>query len=165
MITLKTRTTGGKFALYPAQTPRPPAVTRHEVTPLITKKMIITKSNYDYSKVKGQTFTMKSKTVPNQSMSLREILRRYVSGQPVTAKIRTAVPEELVEVERTKHMDPVDRDQVIKEKADWAKNVTEEAKRREAEDLAKRAKEKDDFETWRKEVSSKLDANTSTNET
>lgn len=43
-----------------------------------------TPSNFSTFGIKGKKFTEPSKTIPDQTMSIRQILSRYASGQPVT---------------------------------------------------------------------------------
>lgn len=44
---------------------------------------VVNSLTYDHAKVKGEVFTKPSLTIPDQTMSLREILDRYSRGLPV----------------------------------------------------------------------------------
>lgn len=58
------------------------------------KKRVINPSNYQVPK--GKMFTQPSKTVPDQTMSLRTIMDRYASGMPIGG-IKEAIWDDDVE--------------------------------------------------------------------
>lgn len=48
-----------------------------------SKRTVRNSLNYDHKKVRYQKFTQPSATIPDQSLSIREILLRHTSGRPI----------------------------------------------------------------------------------
>lgn len=45
---------------------------------------IVTQQNYVFENYPGKTFKLPSKTVPDQSMTVRQVLDNYAKGKPIT---------------------------------------------------------------------------------
>lgn len=51
------------------------------------KKITFRNNFFNKEKTGGETFTKKSQTIPNEAMSIREIMVRYSRGLPIDSKV------------------------------------------------------------------------------
>lgn len=78
--------------------------------------------NYDHTKNKGELNTLPSETIPNQSMSIQEILSRWTRGLPMTgAKVPVYNGDDLLP--DLKKMDLVELDELKRSVKDGVKNA------------------------------------------
>lgn len=113
---------------------------------------IKTQLNYHSVEQKHETTSLPSTTVPNQSMSIQEIVKRYRAGMPVDVPAGTPLytgdGEPLANMD---HLDLVDRQAYIDSVADTLVSLKQKI---EAE--AKTAKEKEFVKKVEEEVQRKL---------
>lgn len=92
-------------------------------------------NSLNYKRHKGQTFTQPSLTVPDQTMSLKEILSRHARGLPISGKTSPVYDETEEYLPDPTKMDLADRQQ-------YAKQLKEELA--ELNDKRRRTKDNDD---------------------
>lgn len=54
-----------------------------------------TQLDYDYTKQRNEKNTLPSETIPDETMTVREIFQRYANGQPLNGNGRTPMTDEL----------------------------------------------------------------------
>lgn len=54
-----------------------------------------TQLDYDYTKQRYEKNTLPSETIPDETMTVREIFQRYANGQPLNGNGRTPMTDEL----------------------------------------------------------------------
>lgn len=54
-----------------------------------------TQLDYDYTKQRYEKNTLPSETIPDETMSVREIFQRYANGQPLNGNGRTPMSDEI----------------------------------------------------------------------
>lgn len=89
--------------------------------------IIKTNSNAKYFPIIGETNTMPSKTVPNQSMSVRELMIRFAAGLPLTGAKVPLYEGESEEPDIDK-MDLIEREAYYKELAERRAEVVKRIK-------------------------------------
>lgn len=91
--------------------------------------------NYDHKKTKKEDLGKESSTVPGQSTSIKELLRRHRSGQEVfgvQVDWNLDFPEEIVPIDQQQNLDLTDIDEAelqleqIKDKVEKSKKKLEE---------------------------------------
>lgn len=90
---------------------------------------------------KGQDFSKEEiLTVPNQSLSLQEIIDRFIRNESVPVGFPTEFHESEDDIEKLRKMDPVDRAEYIKKMKDVQAryNEQEEKKRLALEDKTRK---------------------------
>lgn len=78
----------------------------------------------------GQVKFDKDQTVPNDAMSLKEILARFVRGEKVAVGRDGSYDEGEEDLEKLRDMDPVDRDEAIAKMKATQKRYTAQEKAR-----------------------------------
>lgn len=110
-------------------------------------------------KVQGQSFKGVARVVvPNQSMSLREIVQRFIKKESLPINKDGFYSEDFGDIEKIQSEDiteRMDRINDLKEKAKKGKKAEEERLKKEGED-----KKKADAEAFRKVASEELDRRT-----
>ena len=89
--------------------------------PPTTTKFIKNSLNASYFKKQNQVFTQKSQTVPDQSLTMRQLLDRYAKGLPLEAKEPVYYGED-TEIPNFKKMDLTEIDE-------YRKNLNEDITR------------------------------------
>lgn len=88
-------------------------------------------------------FDVVNQTVPNQSMSLEEILRRFSRGEPVPVGQEVNYSDSDVDLEKLKNLDLVDREEYINSLNEVKKKFELQEKRKaEAEKVKAAEREK-----------------------
>lgn len=123
------------------------------------KKFLAHTYNWDYTLIHRQKFTEKSKTVPNDAMTIAQILKRVDQGLPVTGA-KVPIYEGDVFIPELQKMDLVDRQELyarakkqIEEIQAYQKQVEQdklvqakqEADRKAQEEKEQRRKEFEEF--------------------
>lgn len=98
-------------------------------------------SYYDYTQHKGKVFTEPTLTVPDQAMTVREILERYASGMPLDGQAGEPFYDEESEGINLKTLDLSERAELL----DNYRKMREEALRRQTRE------EKTSFENLKEE--------------
>lgn len=99
--------------------------------PPTTTKFIKNSLNASYFKKQNQVFTQKSQTVPDQSLTMRQLLDRYAKGLPLEAKEPVYYGED-TEIPNFKKMD-------LTELAEYRENLNEDIKRLSKKERRKKA--------------------------
>ncbi|QGF19318.1 hypothetical protein [Antarctic microvirus CAA_003_V_1] len=104
-----------------------------------------TSFTYDFTQQKYEINTQPSETIPDQSMSVDEIMRRYAQGLPMSGeRVPTYEDPEIETMPDLSKMDLADREQVIKS---YTKEIQEIRESHEKTQTAKAAKkQKHDFD-------------------
>lgn len=101
------------------------------------------KSSFDHIPSKGQTFTMISETVPDQSLTIREIMNRYAKGLPLGGHdLNEAIYDEESEGVNPNTLDLVDIQEIMEKKSSAEGTIKEKKER-----AAAQKKEKESLET------------------
>lgn len=83
----------------------------------ISKLKVMIKEKLGYQPYPGKVITQPSLTVPDQTMSLRQIMQRYARGLPIDGNRQLPLWEgEEGDGIEMKHLDPVDREEYIRSK-------------------------------------------------
>lgn len=87
--------------------------------------MIRTQNKKKIPKEKGETFTLPSLTVPDQTLSIRKILDRYAKGQPFSAPTREPIYNEDYDYDNLNHYDLTEIDDMVAEQLDLQDQANE----------------------------------------
>lgn len=90
---------------------------------------------------KGQDFSKEEKlTVPNQAMSLQEIIERFTRNESVDVGFPVHFHESEDDLEKLRFLDPVDKREYIKkmQAVQDAYNAQEEKRRKDSEESARK---------------------------
>lgn len=98
-------------------------------------KVVRNSLNYDFTSVSGEVFTKKSLTIPDATMSLRELLDRYARGLPVNGSEPVYHGDE-VEIPNLKAMDLTEIHELKEATANEVSNLRNKA---QSESAVKRA--------------------------
>lgn len=114
-------------------------------------------TKWNYKPEAGRTFTQPSQTVPDMTMSIREIISRYTRGLPISGnRLPPQYDGPDYEGLNLDHLDPVDRAEYIESELSKVKNRTQ------AEEKARKSKEKAEKEAFLEaEVAKRLAAKAS----
>lgn len=118
-------------------------------------KRVINSLNYDYTLNPGEVNTLPSQTIPDQSMSLRELLDRHARGLPLLGREPIYHGEDM-EMPNLATLDLAEQQQMREELREYTKlqrdKLTEqlaERKKRFAEEAeAKKKQQWADFQQW-----------------
>lgn len=104
------------------------------------------------SQAKPQSFKGTiSRTVPDQSYTVQEIMTRFASGLPIEGIKVPVFQEEDMELPDMKKMDIAEREQYIKQTAEQVKEIRERLNKMAAKrKAAKRTKEELEFQEWQR---------------
>jgi len=115
---------------------------------------------YPPRRQKGQSFKgVKKVVVPNQSMTLQQILKRFIKHEALPiVKEGVYSDEQDIDLEKFKHEDPVDQEEMIQEqrvRTEGLKQKAEKAKTSAMEKAKAKKKEEEEqlFATWQKQQS------------
>lgn len=100
---------------------------------------------------KGEVNTLPSMTVPDQSMSIQEIVRRYASGLPLGGERVPFYMDEDTDLPDLSKMDKIERLETLRELADEYTEKTTKIKNAQ-KDKAKKEAEKQLRDQLRKEL-------------
>jgi len=81
----------------------------------------------------GQRFSGKKLVVPNQAISLQEILERFTRGEPVAVGQDVSYHESDDDLEKIQYMDLTERDEFIAQQKETQKSYAKQEKRKKAE--------------------------------
>lgn len=114
---------------------------------------MIVRSNYTikYDRSKGEVNNLPSLTVPNQSYTLEELLRRHIQGMPTIGNEPIYEGESEFDMSGLRHMDLVDIQEMKLDIQDTLDKVKQEEDRRTAAKEAKKKAELAEFEAYKKE--------------
>lgn len=116
----------------------------------------------DMEKARG-----KSQTVPDESLSIRQIFERYQKGIPTVGKLHTAIddelpddadPEDHLDMNQVRNLDLFDKQELAAAVAEDIKLKTEKVdaiKKASASKRAEKQRELDDYIQWSKDLKSK----------
>jgi hypothetical protein len=106
-------------------------------------------SYYDYTKHEGRVFTEPSLTVPDQAMTVREILERYASGMPLDGQPGEPWYDEESNGVNLKTLDLSERAELLNN----YREMRDEAKKaQEREKLGAFEQMREDYEALKKQV-------------
>lgn len=92
---------------------------------------------YPEIKVKGQSFKkVKTVTVPNQSMTLKEILKRFIRKESLPVQQEGIYEERMGDLEKMDKMDIVDKMEIVDEIKSDMEKVTKHRKKEEEKKAA-----------------------------
>lgn len=113
---------------------------------------------FNYVPRKGITFYNKSRTIPNQSMSVEAVVKRYASGLPVHQYHQEPVYNGEIELPNFNAMDKIEMDLFMKENKTYLDQLRQEVKNaQDKQDLAYQEKaKKDQEEKLRNEIKEQL---------
>ncbi|QGF19337.1 hypothetical protein [Antarctic microvirus TYR_006_V_25] len=104
-----------------------------------------TSFTYDFTQQKYEINNQPSETIPDQSMSVDEIMRRYAQGLPMSGeRVPTYEDPEIETMPDLSRMDLADREQVIKSYTAEIQEIRESHEKTLAAKAAK--KQKHDFD-------------------
>lgn len=78
----------------------------------MNKNIIITKRNYVFENYPGKADFQPSQTIPDQTLSIQEIIRRYSRGLPITGNVREPIFDEN-EIPNLEWMELTDKQDMI----------------------------------------------------
>lgn len=96
------------------------------------------RNHYNTKPDAGEVNELPGKTIPEQSMSLREILKRYASGLPVTGQKVPVYEGEDLDAPDISRLDKIDREQLkneLREELSYLKGKINSA---QAEEIARK---------------------------
>ena len=88
---------------------------------------------HNYSPPTGQVFTQPSKTIPDHTMTIRELADRFARGLPLNGTASTPVYLGDTDVPNTAHMDLADKEDYLNEIRDKYNDLVKKEQAKEAQ--------------------------------
>lgn len=120
----------------------------------MTKETKRFRENYSYEKYKGEVNNLPSQTIPNEALSIREILVRYSRGLPIDGKI--PIYDEENDLPDPRKMDLADWETMqieAREEVQRIKSAHEKQLQVQQEAKTKKLKEYEEFQEFLKKQS------------
>lgn len=99
------------------------------------------RTQYNYVQPKGETNTMPGLTMPDQTMSIPELLARYAKGMPLSVKQPIYAKDDL-DMDEFRKLDPVDKHRLIRERMEELKQLRTRVEKEQKEKFEAAQREK-----------------------
>lgn len=100
-------------------------------------------TKYNRPSTEGRTFTQPSLAIPDQTLSLKTLVQKYVRGLPISAPTLSGTFTEDEDAVDFSKLDLADQERIYYERSDELKNL-EDTLIKEREEKARKRKEKDE---------------------